>query len=110
AGAVGAGVDVSVSSAESFGADEISIALLAPKRAAGALQNICSSARCLHHPMDPEMRQDHPGPCPKCGMALEPSVPIFASFSVSVSVIVESLIEVLSRSARTINLLGAAPR
>jgi Cu+-exporting ATPase len=23
-------------------------------------------------PMDPEIRQDHPGPCPKCGMALEP--------------------------------------
>ncbi len=22
-------------------------------------------------PMDPEIRQDHPGPCPKCGMALE---------------------------------------
>ena len=22
-------------------------------------------------PMHPEMRQDHPGPCPKCGMALE---------------------------------------
>jgi P-type Cu+ transporter len=26
-------------------------------------------------PMDPEVRQDHPGPCPKCGMALEPTVP-----------------------------------
>ncbi|AGC42384.1 copper-translocating P-type ATPase [Myxococcus stipitatus DSM 14675] len=23
-------------------------------------------------PMDPEVRQDHPGACPKCGMALEP--------------------------------------
>ena len=23
-------------------------------------------------PMDPEVRQDRPGPCPKCGMALEP--------------------------------------
>ncbi|HVR64140.1 MAG TPA: heavy metal translocating P-type ATPase, partial [Polyangia bacterium] len=23
-------------------------------------------------PMDPEVRQDHPGHCPKCGMALEP--------------------------------------
>ena len=23
-------------------------------------------------PMDPEVRQDHPGPCPRCGMALEP--------------------------------------
>jgi Cu+-exporting ATPase len=25
-------------------------------------------------PMHPEIRQDHPGPCPKCGMALEPAV------------------------------------
>ena len=25
-------------------------------------------------PMDPEIRQDHPGPCPKCGMALERDV------------------------------------
>src|SRR6202167_2040312 len=27
-------------------------------------------------PMDPEVRQDHPGACPKCGMALESSVPV----------------------------------
>lgn len=27
-------------------------------------------------PMHPEVRQDHPGSCPKCGMALEPEVPI----------------------------------
>ena len=26
-------------------------------------------------PMDPEVRQDHPGACPKCGMALEPELP-----------------------------------
>jgi Cu+-exporting ATPase len=26
-------------------------------------------------PMHPEVRSDHPGPCPKCGMALEPRVP-----------------------------------
>ncbi len=26
-------------------------------------------------PMDPEVRQDHPGACPLCGMALEPEVP-----------------------------------
>jgi Cu+-exporting ATPase len=25
--------------------------------------------------MDPEVRQDHPGSCPKCGMALEPASP-----------------------------------
>ena len=27
-------------------------------------------------PMDPEVRQDHPGACPKCGMALEPEIPL----------------------------------
>ena len=26
-------------------------------------------------PMDPEIRQDRPGACPKCGMALEPDIP-----------------------------------
>jgi Cu+-exporting ATPase len=26
-------------------------------------------------PMDPEVRQEHPGACPKCGMALEPEAP-----------------------------------
>jgi Cu+-exporting ATPase len=27
-------------------------------------------------PMDPEVRQEHPGACPKCGMALEPEAPV----------------------------------
>jgi Cu+-exporting ATPase len=27
-------------------------------------------------PMDPEIRQDRPGSCPKCGMALEPLLPV----------------------------------
>ncbi len=27
-------------------------------------------------PMHPEIRQDHPGSCPKCGMALEPVAPV----------------------------------
>ena len=27
-------------------------------------------------PMHPEIRQDHPGDCPKCGMALEPEMPV----------------------------------
>ena len=30
-------------------------------------------------PMDPEVSQDHPGPCPKCGMALEPTIPLAPS-------------------------------
>lgn len=28
-------------------------------------------------PMCPEVRQDRPGPCPSCGMALEPEAPVF---------------------------------
>jgi P-type Cu+ transporter len=27
-------------------------------------------------PMDPEVREEYPGACPKCGMALEPSLPV----------------------------------
>ena len=30
-------------------------------------------------PMCPEVRQDKPGPCPSCGMALEPEMPLTAS-------------------------------
>ncbi|HUI82888.1 MAG TPA: heavy metal translocating P-type ATPase [Candidatus Binatia bacterium] len=30
-------------------------------------------------PMDPEVRQDRPGACPKCGMALEPELPTAAA-------------------------------
>jgi Cu+-exporting ATPase len=30
-------------------------------------------------PMDPEIRQNNPGPCPKCGMALDPDVPVIAT-------------------------------
>jgi Cu+-exporting ATPase len=42
----------------------------APKEVAGATW-VC--------PMDPEVRQDHPGACPKCGMALEPERPLAAT-------------------------------
>ena len=30
-------------------------------------------------PMDPEVREDFPGACPKCGMALEPDIPAAAA-------------------------------
>ena len=30
-------------------------------------------------PMDPEIEQDHPGACPKCGMALEPDLSTIAA-------------------------------
>jgi Cu+-exporting ATPase len=38
---------------------------------AGAVDYVC--------PMDPEVHQDHPGACPKCGMALEPAQPVLAT-------------------------------
>jgi len=48
---------------------------LAPKPAmpiVGAAASIAAMYTC---PMHPEIRQDHPGTCPKCGMALEPEMP-----------------------------------
>lgn len=38
-----------------------------PQQAAGSTIYTC--------PMHPEVRQDHPGNCPKCGMTLEPVIP-----------------------------------
>jgi Cu+-exporting ATPase len=40
--------------------------------AMGAASSIAAMYTC---PMHPEIRQDHPGTCPKCGMALEPEMP-----------------------------------
>src|SRR5208282_426527 len=54
----------------------------APKPAAagdGALVRAEAGAPSYTCPMHPEIRQNHPGPCPKCGMALEsvaPSQPV----------------------------------
>ncbi len=48
---------------------------LEPKPAApivGAAPSIAAMYTC---PMHPEIRQDHPGTCPKCGMALEHEMP-----------------------------------
>ncbi len=40
-----------------------------------------SSAKVADYicPMDPEVRQSRPGACPKCGMALEPEIPVAAT-------------------------------
>jgi P-type Cu+ transporter len=43
---------------------------LAPKSLAGAIYTC---------PMDPEVKQEGPGSCPKCGMALEPLMPSIAT-------------------------------
>ncbi|HSE48061.1 MAG TPA: heavy metal translocating P-type ATPase [Terriglobales bacterium] len=46
------------------------VAAPAPATPAGA-KYVC--------PMDPEVESDRPGACPKCGMALEPAMPVIAS-------------------------------
>jgi P-type Cu+ transporter len=49
---------------------------LPPKPSASDEQKAPSARTAIYTcPMDPEVRQDHPGACPKCGMALEPDVP-----------------------------------
>jgi len=42
--------------------------------AAGAPSSAHDSVIAYFCPMDPEVRQDRPGSCPKCGMALEPDL------------------------------------
>jgi Cu+-exporting ATPase len=41
----------------------------------GAPKAPAAQAAIYTCPMHPEVRQDHPGACPRCGMALEPDVP-----------------------------------
>jgi P-type Cu+ transporter len=43
--------------------------------AAGSAQTAAADGSLYTCPMHPEIRQDHPGACPKCGMALEPEMP-----------------------------------
>ena len=48
---------------------------LAPPAGAAAAPEPPAPAGTIYTcPMDPEVRQDHPGACPKCGMALEPDL------------------------------------
>ncbi|MBI3938912.1 MAG: heavy metal translocating P-type ATPase [Betaproteobacteria bacterium] len=54
-----------------FAADPGAYLAPAPVAAAPGAVYIC--------PMDPDVRQDHPGTCPKCGMALEPEAPVAAA-------------------------------
>ena len=46
---------------------------LAPKP--GATEAVAPAGTMYTCPMHPEIRQDHPGTCPICGMALEPEMP-----------------------------------
>ncbi len=47
---------------------------LHPEQHAAAVLPVAAGATYTC-PMHPEIRQDHPGSCPKCGMALEPEMP-----------------------------------
>jgi Cu+-exporting ATPase len=49
------------------------------KRADAALTEPALAGATYVCPMHPEVRQEGPGACPKCGMALEPEVPIAAT-------------------------------
>ncbi len=64
-----------------FAADPVRYAVAATGSAVEAISPIPSIAEPMVAdavytcPMHPEVRQDHPGACPKCGMALEPEMP-----------------------------------
>ena len=42
----------------------------------GTPEPVPAAGRIYTCPMHPEIRQDHPGACPKCGMSLEPEAPV----------------------------------
>ena len=65
----GKGVQTSSTGADApeISADRVAESSQPAKKDHGAGVYVC--------PMDPEVRQDKPGPCPKCGMALEPEAP-----------------------------------
>src|SRR5690606_6859138 len=48
---------------------------LAPKNVNEPAFDQAAAGTIYTCPMHPEIRQDHPGSCPKCGMALEPLMP-----------------------------------
>ena len=59
-----------------FAADPARYIAKAPKREVPAMPAREDAAASVYTcPMHPEIRQDHPGSCPKCGMALEPVMP-----------------------------------
>ncbi len=50
-----------------------------PAKAASTVLEVNLGSATYVCPMDPEVRQDRPGACPKCGMALEPELPLAAA-------------------------------
>ncbi len=62
---------------EKFAADPAAYPTDPPRNAApaAAMAEPAAGGAIYTCPMHPEVRQDHPGACPKCGMALEPVQP-----------------------------------
>jgi len=65
----------------------VPVAIASSEKAIGAAHTKVSpeSTKTSAHyicPMDPEVREQNPGACPKCGMALEPSVPKLSAASI----------------------------
>ena len=60
-----------------FGANPAKYLLAVPGTAVGlvAAPEPAVAGTIYTCPMHPEVRQNHPGACPKCGMALEPEMP-----------------------------------
>ncbi|MGV8864789.1 MAG: heavy metal translocating P-type ATPase [Pseudomonas sp.] len=58
-----------------FSAEPGKYTQLSPSALVAAKEPTIQTASIYTCPMHPEIRQDHPGNCPKCGMTLEPVVP-----------------------------------
>ena len=58
-----------------FAANPERYPLAGPRPAATPAPAVAAAGAIYTCPMHPEVRQDHPGDCPKCGMALEPEMP-----------------------------------
>ncbi len=65
-----------------------------------------SSTRDYTCPMDPEVHQGKPGPCPKCGMALEPATPV--SFATETEYVCPMHPEIVEREPGTCPVCGMA--
>jgi P-type Cu+ transporter len=66
---------------ERFSADPAKYLASAPDvaKAAPVAARPTAAGQAYVCPMDPEIRESRPGPCPKCGMALEPEHPLNAT-------------------------------
>ncbi len=58
-----------------FAADPLKYFAASPASISSAPPEPVAPGTIYTCPMHPEVRQDHPGACPKCGMALEPEMP-----------------------------------